>query len=138
MGHPGVMRRQFSAFPRPLFQFRGHLRIGIEVGLIFGRIMNVIRKTLFFLGIAALLLCVPLTAAAEDEDVQTSPTVNSAIAPAAASLRAPGTEQARAPLSGTVVTAPTSGAFRYVSGHIASFVLRDGRSHLLSFCLLRC
>jgi len=100
--------------------------------------MDVIRKTLFFLGLAALLLCVPLTAAAEDEDVQTSPTVTSAIAPAAASLRAPGTERARAQLSETVVTAPSPAAFRYVSERIANFVLRDGRSHLQSFCLLRC
>lgn len=100
--------------------------------------MDVIRKTLFFLGLAALLLCVPLTAAAEDEDVQTSPTVNSAIATAAASVRAPGTERARAQLSETVVTAPSPAAFRYVSERIANFVLRDGRSHLQSFCLLRC
>lgn len=99
--------------------------------------MNVIRKTLFFLGIAALMLCFPLTAAAEDENVQTSPTINSAMAPAAY-LRAPGTERARARLSETVVTAPTTAAFGYVFEHVANFVLRDGRSHLLSFCLLRC
>jgi len=99
--------------------------------------MGVIRKTLFFLGLAALLLCVPLTAAAEDEDVQTSPTVNSAIATAAASARA-GTERTRAQLSETVVTAPAPAAFRNISEQVANFVLRDGRSHLLSFCLLRC
>jgi hypothetical protein len=100
--------------------------------------MSVIRKTIFFLGVAALLLCVPLTAAAEDEDIQTSPTVNSAIAPAAASLRALGTLRAEAQLSGTVVTAPTPAAFRHASELVTNFVLRNGRAHLLSFCLLRC
>ncbi|HKV77733.1 MAG TPA: hypothetical protein VJP02_06320 [Candidatus Sulfotelmatobacter sp.] len=110
----------------------------MEVGLIFGRTMDVIRKTIFFLGIAALLLCVPLTAAAEDEDVQTSPTVNAAIAPAAASLRAPATVLTRARLSVTVVTAPTTAAFRYVSDRVTNSVPRNGRSHLRSLCLLRC
>ena len=105
--------------------------------MFFGRTMNVIRKTIFLLGIAALLLCVPLTAAAEEGDVQTSPTVNSAIAPAA-SLRVPNTVRARAQLSGTVVIAPSPAPFLYVAKDVTNFVLHDGRSHLRSFCLLRC
>ena len=136
MGHPGVLRPQFSTFPRPPFQFPGHLRIEIEVGLIFGRTMNVIRKTLFLLGVAALLLCVPLSAAAEDDDVLSSPTVNSAIAPPAVSPRARGT--ARAQMAGTVVAAPRTVRLSSVSEHGSNFVLPDGRSHLRSFCLLRC
>ena len=136
MGRPGVMPRQFSTFPRPPFQFPGHLRIEIEVGLIFGRPMNVIRKTLFLLGVAALLLCVPLTAAAEDDDVLSSPTVNSAIAPAAASPRARGT--VRAQMAGTVLAAPRAVRLGSVSEHGSNFVLHDGRSHLRSSCLLRC
>ena len=112
--------------------------ISMVVALICGRTMNVIRKTIFFLGIAAPLLCVPLTAAAEDEDIRTSPTVNSAIAPAAASLRAPSTACTRGRVSETIVTAPTPATLRYVSEQVANFVLRDGRSYLRSFCLLRC
>jgi hypothetical protein len=106
------------------------------VALIFGRTMDVIRKTIFFLGVAALLLCVPLTAAAEDDDVLSSSTINSAIAPAAASPRVPGT--AHTQLADTVVAAPRAARLSCVSEHAPNFVLPDGRSHLRSFCLLRC
>ncbi len=47
--------------------------------------MDAIRKTMIFLGLAAVLLCVPLAAVAEDDDVQIFPAVNSATSLSAAS-----------------------------------------------------
>lgn len=96
--------------------------------------MNAFRKAIFFLSVAAVLLCVPLTAAAEDDDVQSFPTVNSAISPAAASPSARRTVLAR----GAVVSVPSPAPLRYASEPVTNFVLHDGRSHLRSFCLLRC
>jgi hypothetical protein len=98
--------------------------------------MNAVRKTIFFLGVAALLLCVPLTAAAEDDDVQSFPTLN-AITPAAASLSAPRAMRVRGRLAGIVAIACPA-PWRYGSERITNFVLHGGRCHLLSSCLLRC
>ena len=98
--------------------------------------MDAIRKTMIFLGLAAVLLCVPLAALAEDDDVQIFPAVNSATLLAAASPSAPGA--VRAQLAGTVVAAPRTARLSYVSEQVSNFVLYDGRSHLRSFCLLRC
>jgi hypothetical protein len=98
--------------------------------------MDAIRKMMIFLGLAAVLLCVPLAAVAEDDDVQIFPAVNSATSLTAASPRAPGT--ARAQLADTVIAAPRAARLSYVSEHASNFVLHDGRSHLRSFCLLRC
>jgi hypothetical protein len=98
--------------------------------------MDAIRKMMIFLGLAAVLLCVPLAAVAEDDDVQIFPAVNSATSLSAASPRAPGA--VRAQLAGTVVAAPRAARLSCVSEHTSNFVLHDGRSHLRSFCLLRC
>jgi hypothetical protein len=100
--------------------------------------MDAIRKTMIFLGLAAVLLCVPLAALAENDDVQIFPAVNSATPLAAASPSAPGMVRARGSLDGTLVAAPCPAPLSYVSEHAANFVLHDGRSHLRSFCLLRC
>jgi hypothetical protein len=100
--------------------------------------MDAIRKMMIFLGLAAVLLCVPLAAVAEDDDIQIFPAVNSATSLAAASPSAPGTVRARGWLGGTTVAAPCPAPLSYVSEHASNFVLPDGRSHLRSFCLLRC
>jgi hypothetical protein len=104
--------------------------------LIFGFTMDAIRKTMIFLGLATVLLCVPLAAVAENDDVQIFPAVNSATSLVAASPRVPGT--AREQVSATVVAAPRAARLSYVSEHASNFVLHDGRSHLRAFCLLRC
>jgi len=103
--------------------------------LIFGFTLDAIRKTMIFLGLATVLLCVPLAAVAENDDVQIFPAVNSATSLVAAS-RVPGT--AREQMSATVVAAPRAARLSYVSEHASNFVLHDGRSHLRAFCLLRC
>src|SRR6202008_4657002 len=100
----------------------------------FGFAMDAIRKTMIFLGLTAMFVGVPLAAVAEEDDVQIFPAVNSATSLAAASPHAPGTVQ----LAGTVVTAPHPARLSYVSERASNFVLHDGRSHLRSFCLLRC
>jgi hypothetical protein len=97
--------------------------------------MDAIRKMMIFLGLGAVLLCVPLAALAQDDDVQIFPAVNSA-ASLAATPSAPGT--VRAQLVGTVVAAPRTARLNYVSEQGSNFVLQNGRSHLRSFCLLRC
>ena len=98
--------------------------------------MDAIRKTMIFLGLATVLLCVPLAAVAENDDVQIFPAVNCATSLAEASPRVPGT--ARPQMAATVVAAPRASRLSYVSEHAPNFVLHDGRSHLQSFCLLRC
>ena len=99
--------------------------------------MNSVRKTMLLLGVVMLLLCVPLTAAAEDGDFQAPLSLNSAIAMATASLHGGSTARAPEASECTVVTASfaTHGGF---SERDANFVLFNGRSHLRSFCLLRC
>jgi hypothetical protein len=97
--------------------------------------MNAIRKTMLLLGVATLLLCVPLTAAAEDDVFQSPLCVNSAIATVSHGLHS--TLRTSDRLKDAVVPArpaPPRGS----SEHDSDFVLPDGRSHLRSFCLLRC
>jgi hypothetical protein len=98
--------------------------------------MNAVRKTMLLLGVATLLLCVPLTAAAEDDIFQSPLSVNSAIA-ATASVTISGTLRTTDQINGAVVPAHPS-ARRVSSERDSNFVLPDGRSHLRSFCLLRC
>jgi hypothetical protein len=132
---------KLSTLTRPPFQIPAHLtnenrRMRFSLSFSVGT-MNAARKTIFFLGVAALLLCVPLTAAAEDDDIQTFPTLNYAITPAAASLSAPGTMRVRGRRAGIAAVACPA-PLRYGSEHIANFLLHGGRCHLLSSCLLRC
>ena len=94
--------------------------------------MSLFRKTMFMLAVGAILLCVPLTAAA-DEELQISPVVSAALACSKASLSAPGTAGAD-----SVDLVVASQAPLRASTPTENFVLPDGRSHLRSFCLLRC
>jgi hypothetical protein len=64
--------------------------------------MNAVRKTILFLGAAAVLLGILLTAAVENDEIQAPPTINLAAGPAAISPSAPGTLQPRVLLRGTV------------------------------------
>lgn len=98
---------------------------------------SVVRKTVLLLGMATLLLCVPLTAAAEDDDVQSPLAVTSAIAMAAASPTGPRTLRTPVQAGGAVVS-PCPAALKDSSERDTNFVLHNGRSHLRSFCLLRC
>ena len=100
--------------------------------------MNAIHKTIVFLGVAAILLCVPLTAAAEFDDVQDPSTVTLAASLAPISLHARVPVRSRAGLPGTIVVAQGSVALRHVIEHVSTFVSHDGRSNLRSLCLLRC
>ena len=123
---------------RPPFQFSRHLtRIGGKGSLLSLLVMTSVRQTMLLLGIATLLLCVPLTAAAEDDDMQSPLAVNSAIAMAAASPSGPRTLRTPAEFGGAVVF-PFPAALKGSSEHDMNFVLHNGRSHLRSFCLLRC
>jgi hypothetical protein len=97
--------------------------------------MNAVRKTMLLLGVATLLLCVPLTAAAEDDGFQSPLSVNSAIA--TASLTACGTLRPSGQFDGAVLPEPSAPP-RGSSEQDSNFVLPNGRSHLRSFCLLRC
>jgi hypothetical protein len=98
--------------------------------------MNTILKTILFLGLAAALLFLPMSAAA-DENVLDPPTVGLA-ASATISLNSRGTAQC--PVHGisvaTVVPRPV--LLRETVERIATVVPNDGRSTLLSSCLLRC
>ncbi len=100
--------------------------------------MNAVRKTILFLAAAAVLLGVPLTAAVEDDDIQTPPAINLAAGPAAISPSARGTARPRVLLQGTVVVAPCAASFHRVAERVSNFVFRDCRSNLRSLCLLRC
>ena len=97
--------------------------------------MNAVRKTMLLLGVATLLLCVPLTAAAEDDGLQSPLSVNSALATASQSVH--NALRTTDLLNDTVVPARPAPR-RGPSEHGSDFVLPDGRSHLRSFCLLRC
>ena|SRR5689334_18712987 len=100
--------------------------------------MNALHKTIVFLGLAAILLCVPLTVGAEFDEAENPSTVTLATSLAPISLHAHVPVRNRAGLPGTIVVAQGSVALRYVAEHVSTFVSHDGRSNLRSLCLLRC
>ncbi len=98
--------------------------------------MNTFLKAILFLGLAAALLFLPLTAAA-DENIQDPPSIALA-AGAHISLNSRGTVQC--PLHGMSVAtvAPRPVSLHETVKRIAEVVSNDGRSTLRSSCLLRC
>lgn len=100
--------------------------------------MNAVRKTILFLGVVVVLLAIPPTVAAENDDTQAPPAISLAAGPAAISPGARGTARPRVLLQGTVVVVPCAASFHHVAERVPNFVFRDCRSHLRSLCLLRC
>jgi hypothetical protein len=96
--------------------------------------MKAVCKTILFLGVAVVLLGLPQTAAAENDDTQAHGTVILVAGPAAISPSARGTVRVRVLLQGTPVIAPGQVSSRYVAERVS----RDCRSNLRSLCLLRC
>jgi hypothetical protein len=98
--------------------------------------MNNVLKTILFLGLAAALLFMPMTAAA-DENIQDPPSVALA-ASSAISLNSRGT--AECPVHGMFVAAiaPRPISFHDFGERVAKVAASDGRSTLRSSCLLRC
>ena len=103
-----------------------------------GWIMSASHKTIVFLGVAAILLCVPLTVGTEFDEAQNPSTVTLATSLAPISLHAHVPARNRAGLPGMIAVAQSSVALRDVIEHVSTFVSRDGRSNLRSLCLLRC
>ena len=99
--------------------------------------MNAARKMMLLLGVTTLFLCVPLTAAAEDGVFETPLSINFAIPAGTASSSVRGVFQIREQLDGAS-TPVYLASRRGSSERDTNFVLSDGRSHLRSFCLLRC
>ena len=89
------------------------------------------------LGTLAILFGAPLTAAVENDDIQTPAAVTLAAAPAAISQNSRGTVRARVLFLGAVVALCPVSLRRSVE-HVANVVFRDCRSNLRSLCLLRC
>jgi len=100
--------------------------------------MKAVRKTILFLGAAAVLLGIPLTAAAENDDTQAPQAITRVAGPATTSPSARGTVQPRVQLRGTVVVAPCPVSLHHVAERVSNSVFHDGRSNLQSLCLLRC
>jgi hypothetical protein len=97
--------------------------------------MNALLKTVFLLGLAALLLFVPLTATADDS-VQDPPSVTLAAASTSVSLNAP--DSARRAVQLPAKAAVPTTAFHASRVQTERFTPQDGRSTLLALCLLRC
>ena len=98
--------------------------------------MNTVLKTILFLGLAAALLFMPMTAAA-DGNIQDPPSVALA-ASSAISLNSRGT--ADCPVHGTSAAAitPLPTPVHESWQRVAKVTVSDGRSTLRSSCLLRC
>src|ERR1700687_3313490 len=99
--------------------------------------MKAVCKTILFLGVAVILLAFP-SVALDDDDTLTPPDFALVAGPAAISLSAGGTVQARAKLRGTGMVVQYPVSFRHVAEGVSNFVFRDCRSSLRSLCLLRC
>jgi len=99
--------------------------------------MNAVRKLILFLGAVAILFGAPLTAAVENDDIQT-PAAVILSAPAAISPSARGAARARVLLAGTVVVAPCPVSFSHVVASLSHAGSNNCRSNLRSLCLLRC
>jgi hypothetical protein len=100
--------------------------------------MNALRKTVLLLGAVAVLLGAPLTAAVENDDIQTPPAINLAVASAATSQSARGTVQARVLLPGTGVLTRCPVSLLHVTEQVSNFVIHACRFNLRFLCLLRC
>lgn len=96
--------------------------------------MNALRKALFILGVAAVLLGVSMGAAAEDDDVRAHECIALAACGAAISPVRGGVDS-RSQLPNTVVVVARS---VYPAERVSNFVFHDGRSTLRFLCLLLC
>lgn len=99
------------------------------------RIMNSWLKTIFFLAMAALLLVAPLAVSADD-DLQDPPSATLVETAALVSVAADTTVPSRVRVPAVVVRRAVS--LHDSSVRVAKFGPQDGRSTLLSLCLLRC
>ena len=97
--------------------------------------MKTLHKAIFFLGMVAVLLVLPMGVAAEDEEMQGPACVAIGTRGAAIAYSCSGAVQAQVQLTGTVVD-----AFRpvRVCEQVSSFVFQDGRSTLRFLCTLLC
>jgi hypothetical protein len=100
--------------------------------------MKAVRKAIVFLGIAAVLLGIPSTAALENDDTQAPLAITLVAGPALISPSTRGAVQPRVKFRGSVVVAVCPVSFHHVSERVSNFVFRDCRSNLQSLCLLRC
>jgi hypothetical protein len=100
--------------------------------------MKAVRKTILFLGVAVILLGIPPTAAAENDDTQAPQASTLVAGTAAISPRARGTVQPRVQLRGEVLPAPCTTSVGHAAESVSDFVFRNCRSILQSFCSRRC
>ena len=99
--------------------------------------MNAFYKTIFFFGVAAVLLAVPLTVAADD-GIQDSPSIALAAGVSATSFNTRTSAQTQVRASDVVVVSPGPVSLRHAPVRIARSSPQDGRATLRSVCLLRC
>ena len=102
-----------------------------------GRIMNTWLKTIFFLAIAALLLVAPLAVSADD-DIQDPSSLTLPEPAALVSVSTDSTAPSRVRVPAAVAVIPSAVSLHGSSVRVAKFAPQDGRSTLLSLCLLRC
>jgi hypothetical protein len=100
--------------------------------------MKAVHKTIFYLGVAVILLGIPPTAAVENDDTQSAQAISLVAGPTTISRSARGAARLRVLLRDTVVVAPCSVSFHHAAERVSNFVFPDCRSNLRSLCLLRC
>jgi hypothetical protein len=100
--------------------------------------MNAVRKAILFLGALAILFSVPMTAAVENDDIQTPAAVTFSLAPSASSPKARNRVQARVLSQATLLVTLCPVSTHHGAERVSNLAFRDCRSNLRSLSLLRC